>query len=73
MVWQSSEEMTEAPVKPTVQNKASMQACCGYSVRMFWFQKGFQAKSLAPVKSTIVDASRRCNDASRRRTLEFNG
>jgi hypothetical protein len=56
MTWQSSKEMIEAPVEPTVQKKALVQACCGYSVRMFWFQNGFQAKSSAPVKLTIIVA-----------------
>jgi hypothetical protein len=33
MTWQSSEEMTKALVKPTVQKKAPVQAYCGYSIR----------------------------------------
>jgi hypothetical protein len=45
--------MIESPVKPTVQKKASVQACCGYSVCMFWFQKGSRAKSSALVESTV--------------------
>jgi hypothetical protein len=65
--------MTEASVKPMVQKKMLVQACCGYSVRMFWFQMGFQAKSSAPVKPTVVGALRRCNDVSRGWQLEFNG
>jgi hypothetical protein len=64
MTQQSSQEITEAPVKPTVQKKASVQACCGYSVRIFWFQKGFQAKSSAPVKPTIVGAMTSVEDGS---------
>jgi hypothetical protein len=56
MIWQSSEEMIEAPVKPTVQNKPSVQACRGYSVRIFWCQKGFEIKSSAPVKPTVIGA-----------------
>jgi hypothetical protein len=28
MIWQSSEEMTKALVKPMVQKKASVQTCC---------------------------------------------
>jgi hypothetical protein len=62
---ESSEEMTEAPVKPTVQKKVSVQACCDYSVHMFWLQIGFQAKSSTPVKPTAVSALCWCNDASR--------
>jgi hypothetical protein len=50
--------MIEALVKLMVQKKTSVQACCGYSVRMFWFQKGFQAKFLALIKPTIVSALR---------------
>jgi hypothetical protein len=44
-IWrhQCNEEMTEAPVKPTVQKKASVQVCYGYSVRMFW-PDGFPSK-----------------------------
>jgi hypothetical protein len=57
--------MIEALVKPTVQKKASVQACCGYSVHMFLFEKGFQGKALAPIKLTVVSALRRCNDVSR--------
>jgi hypothetical protein len=39
MIWKSSEEMTEAPVKPTVQKKVLVQ--------------GFQAKFLALVEPTV--------------------
>jgi hypothetical protein len=56
--------MTQAPVKPTVQKKASMQACCGYSVRIFWFQKGFHVKSSAPVKPTVIGAIPSAEDYS---------
>jgi hypothetical protein len=65
--------MTEAPVKPTMQKKTSVQAYYGYSVRMIWFQKDFQAKSSPPVNPTVIGASRRCNDVNRGWQLEFNG
>jgi hypothetical protein len=48
--------MTEALVKPMVQKKASVQEWCGYSVCMFLFQKGSQAKSSALVDPTGVCA-----------------
>jgi hypothetical protein len=38
--------------------------CCGYSVRVFWFQKGSQAKSSTPVEPMGVGATTSAEDGS---------
>jgi hypothetical protein len=74
MTRQISEKMTEVLVKPTVRKKVSVQACCGYLVRIFWPHKDSQAKSSQPVgeMTSADDASWSSTASSQAEYHQFN-